>query len=80
MINTKTCIKQSTARNQMQTKGQSIAKDKGIDFHHVSHAKKSQTRSQVRLDLCAIHLKSQTAALAKTLKGPEQGVSVPSVL
>ena len=43
----------------------------------MGHAKKIQTRSQERLDFWTIHLKSPTAALAKALKGLEQGERVP---
>ena len=43
------------------------AKDKGIYFYEVGNAKEIETRSQVRLDLSAIHL-----------EGFEQGDRVPS--
>ena len=55
------------------------ARDKGCDCHDAGHAKKIQTRSQVRLDLWTIHLQSPTAAVAKTLEGLEQDKRVPSV-
>ena len=38
----------------------------------------NNTRSQVRLNFCAIYLKSTTAALAEATEGLEQGVRVPS--
>ena len=37
---------------------------KGIDFYDLGSVQEIQTRSQVSLDLWAIHLKSRTAALA----------------
>ena len=48
------------------------AKDKGTDFHDLGRVQKIQTRSQVRLALWAIHLKSPTAALANALEQTEQ--------
>ena len=43
------------------------AKDKGVDYYDTNH-KKIQTRAQFRLELWAYHLKSPTAALAKSWK------------
>ena len=48
------------------------AKDKGIDVYDLGSVQQIQTRSQLRLALWAIHLKSPTAALADALKHTEQ--------
>ena len=55
-----------------------VAKNRGSDSCDVGHEKKIITRSQVRLDLWAIHLKSPIAALAKALESLEQGERVAS--
>ena len=56
------------------------AKDKGIDCFDLGSVQKIQTRSQVRLDLCAIRLKSPTAALANALERTEhKNLVVPVV-
>ena len=49
------------------------AKDKGIDFYDLGSVQKVRTRSQVRLDYWAIHLKSPTAALADALRRTRDG-------
>ena len=48
------------------------AKDKGKDCNDLGSMQKIQTRSQIRLDLRAIHLKSPTASLADALERTEQ--------
>ena len=48
------------------------AKDKGTNFYDLGSVQKIQTRSQVSLDLWAIHMKGPTAALADKLKRTEQ--------
>ena len=44
----------------------------GIDSSDLGSVQKIPTRSQIRLDLWAIHLKSPPAALAKALECTEQ--------
>ena len=55
------------------------AKVKGIDVHHLGHGKKIPTRSQVRLELWTILLRSPSAALAKAWECLQQSESAPSV-
>ena len=47
------------------------AKDKRIDGYDRGSVQRIQTRSHVRLDLWAVHLKSPTAALANALERTE---------
>ena len=53
------------------------AKDHGIDVFDLGNVKKIPTRSDVKLDLWAIHWKGPSAALPKALACLEQGDSAP---
>ena len=54
------------------------AKDEGVNIYDAGREKEIKTRAQFRLDIWAIHVRSPTAALAKTSEGLEQGEIVPS--
>ena len=82
--NARSFTKRSNVRKQegQKTLGLQDAKDKGIDVYDLG---RSKTRSQVRLALWAIHLKSPTAARAHALKhtklkcGPAQSPATSDV-